>query len=157
MPPESRSTISLTTPTGRQIQARRLRQMPASPLRRPPTPPYGHLRHLDLNIFLLRFRLSLQSCQALLRQMRRYVQPEIFTPRRHRRGLLRQLLPQHPLPGVPGLDPGEVATEVRAPDLWVQGTCGECAGEVAGWGEEIDEEEAGDVDWGVCCGGRGGG
>ncbi|KAL8933796.1 MAG: hypothetical protein Q9216_006208 [Gyalolechia sp. 2 TL-2023] len=90
------TTRGLAKMVPRQVQKRRLRQMPPRPLRLPPAPPDRHIRPP---------RLRLR--QTLLRPLRGPLQSEILPPRQHRRRLLRHLLHQHPVSGVPGARAGE--------------------------------------------------
>ncbi|KAI4242380.1 MAG: hypothetical protein LQ352_007251 [Teloschistes flavicans] len=86
-----RPSTNLTRAPARQIQKRRFRQMPARALLPAPAPPDRHVRQRTRPVR-----------ETLLQQVRGPLQPEILAPRHHRRRLLRHLLHQHPLPGLPG-------------------------------------------------------
>jgi len=76
----------------------RLRQMPPRNVRLPTPPPHGPIRHFQL-----------VARKTLLRPLRRHIQPKVLAPRRHRRRILRDFLPQHLIPGVPCYAAAQVA------------------------------------------------
>lgn len=96
--------------TARQVQESRLRQVPAGVLPLAPAPPDGPDG-----------RAEPEGREAVLRAVRGRVQPEVVAARGHRRRLLRDLIPQHHVPGVPGAGAAQDPRALRRPRLRLQG------------------------------------
>lgn len=80
-PPILRNVL-LTVSSAGEIQEKRLREMPPCNVQVASSPAHGPIQQPQH-----------QSRQALLRQVRRHLQPQVIAPRRHRRRVLRDQLP----------------------------------------------------------------
>lgn len=100
-PLEAQDELTLTLHPAREVQEIRLWQMPPRNVRSPAPPPHGPIR-----------RRQHVARETVLRALRRPLQPQVVTTCRNRRRLLRDLVPQHPVPSVSRDAAAKIATQI---------------------------------------------